>query len=95
MYKSYQWHVTQLTPEAAEKHYRLAYNVPDHVLLGHTPYNYLVTRSAVSQWACYTEEEFLRNMKRYHLTLVEWSEWHNGIRSAWLEPIGEEKHGEA
>ena len=45
-----EWHVTQLTPEAAMAHEKRIRNLGPEIGLGWIPYNYLVTRGAVSQW---------------------------------------------
>ena len=83
-----QWHVTQLTPEAAEAWTRRSMGIPDHAGLGWTPYNYLVTYGAVSQWACYTEQEFERELRVRHLQVArEWTPWENGIRSTYLQEV--------
>ena len=55
-----EWHVTQLTPEAALAHEKRIRNLGPEIGLGWTPYNYLVTRCASSQWACYTDDELNR-----------------------------------
>jgi hypothetical protein len=81
----YDWHITQLTPEAAMKHTRRTMNIPDDVGLGWTPYNYLVTHKAVSQWACHNEKELERWMSVNKFELLPWTAWENGVRSTWLK----------
>jgi hypothetical protein len=79
------WHVTQLTPEAADAHTRRAHSIGPNVTLGWTPCNYLVTYGSISQWACHTEEEFQSWLQRNSFTEPQWTPWHNGIRSAFLD----------
>lgn len=80
------WHVTQATDEEAIAHARRCIGIQDkpEIGLGWKPYNYLVTRGAISQWACHTEDEFNRRLARYGLRVDGWSEWRDGIRSSTL-----------
>lgn len=84
---NWRWHVTQLTPEAALAHEKRVIGAGPEVGLGWTPYNYLVTHGAISQWACHTEAEFERELKRRNLAVTEWTGWENGIRSAFLKEV--------
>jgi hypothetical protein len=81
-----EWHITQLTPEAALEHEKRIRNLGPEIGLGWTPYNYLVTRGAISQWACHTEDELNRWLRTKHFNSPQWTSWSNGIRSAWLQP---------
>jgi hypothetical protein len=78
------YHVTQMSPEAADEWTRRVYNVGADTRLGWTPYNYLVSHRAVSTFACYTERELQNWLSRYNLHTPAWSDWKNGVRSAFL-----------
>lgn len=81
-----EWHITQLTPEAAYAHERRIRNLPEDIQLGWTPYNFLVTYHALSHWACHTEDELYRWLTRNHFDTrgPQWSQWENGVRYAYL-----------
>jgi hypothetical protein len=71
--ESFDWHVTQLTPEQAKGRQGL-------------PYTFLVTHRGTSVWACYTEPEFEDNLRRRGLVLAQsWGAWGSGVRSTWLK----------
>lgn len=76
------WHVTHLTDEAALRHERRIRGLSDDITLGWTPYNYIVERGAINQWACHTEADFERKLRRCNLVVGEWRDHGNGIKSA-------------
>jgi hypothetical protein len=80
------YHVTQLTPEAAEAHTRRSMNIPANCLLGWVPYNYLITRNAISHTAFHKAQDFDQWRLANGFAPPAWGEWSNGIRSAFLEP---------
>jgi hypothetical protein len=87
-------YVTLLTKRGAMRWTRHAYNVPDHVGLGWTPYQVLVTRNAsISHTAFTTLRDFRTwmNDQGYTLRLSphRWSGWSRRpgpwtTRSGWL-----------
>jgi hypothetical protein len=78
------WHLTQLTPEAAETHDRRVYNAQPPTMLGWKPYTYRATRSAVSQFACHEDWQLKAQLKRHGLKVKAWTEWRDGVRTAQL-----------
>jgi hypothetical protein len=81
------WHITQLTQEAAEKHDRMVHGVPPATMLGWKPYTYRATYRAVSQFACHTEVELSRGLRQRGLSVSGWSPWSNGVRSTYAEEL--------
>jgi ABC-type Fe2+-enterobactin transport system substrate-binding protein len=82
-----QYHVTQLTEAEAEAFTRRVHNVAPEVMLGWKPYTFIVhLNGSISDSACYDESALAAILKAHGVTLEPWSEWHNGVRSAWARP---------
>lgn len=75
------YHLCDMTPAFAEAHTRRTHSVPDHVMLGWTPYRFTVTRDAIAECAFHTEPEFAAWLAHvWGPPAPEWSDCGDGLR---------------